>query len=101
MNELLLAIYDRFFKPDVPETLNQEIDTCHRQLIDTLTREERKILLQLIDDKDHIAEKLSIDSFIRGFQLAYQLSAEISIYEKNHSFTSDPIEPIPKGGDTT
>lgn len=101
MNELLLAIYDRFYKPDVLESLNQEIDTCHRQLIDTLTREERKILLQLIDDKDHIAEQLSIDSFIRGFQLAYQLSAEISAYVKTHPFTSDPIELISKGGDTT
>ncbi len=101
MNELLLAIYDRFYKPDVPEALNQEIDDCHRQLIDTLTREERKILLQLIDDKDHIAEQLSIDSFIRGFQLAYQLSTEISIYAKTHPVTVDPIEPIPKGGDTT
>lgn len=56
MNELLLAIYDRFFKPDVPEILNQEIDDCHRQLIDALSKEERKVLLRLIDDKDHAGE---------------------------------------------
>lgn len=99
MNELLLAIYDRFYKPDVLESLNQEIDTCHRRLIDTLTREERKILLQLIDGKDHIAERLSIDSFIRGFQLAYQLSTELGVYAKHHPIAAEPPDTLPNEGE--
>ena len=99
MKELLLAIYDRFYKPDVPESLNREIEDCHRQLIDALSKNDRKVLLRLIDDKDHIAEQLSIDSFIRGFPMAWQLATEIRIYERTHPIPADPLALRPKGGD--
>jgi len=99
MKELLLAIYDQFYKPAVPESLNQEIDACHHQLIDALSKEERKVLLRLIDAKDHAAELQSIDSFNRGFQLAWQLATELRIYEKVHPITADPLALPPKGGD--
>ena len=101
MNELLLAIYDQFYKPDVPETLNQEIDDCHRQLINTLSKEERRVLLRLIDDKDHTAEIQSIDSFNRGFQLAWQLSAELSVYAKYHPVAMEYLTPVLGGGEGT
>ena len=98
MNELLQAVYDRFYKPDVPEPLLQEIDVCHHQLIDVLSKEERKILLRLIDDKDHAAELQSIDSFKRGFQLAWQLSNELSVYASDHPIAEDQPVPLSGGG---
>ena len=82
MNELLKAVYDHFYKP-LPETeLKKEIEDCHQQLIDMLDKPERRLVLQIIDDKDQIAENRSIDSFIAGFRLAWQLSNELNMYEK-------------------
>ena len=82
MNELFKALYDNFYEP-LPETeLKKEIEDCHRQLIEALNKPERRLVLQIIDDKDQIAENRSIDSFIAGFRLAWQLSNELNMYEK-------------------
>ena len=82
MNELLKALYDNFYEP-LPETeLRKEIEDCHQQLIETLDKPERRLMLQIIDAKDQIAEDKSIDSFIAGFRLAWRLSNELNMYEK-------------------
>ena len=43
--------------------------------------------IQIIDAKDRIAEDTSIDSFISGFELAWQLSMELNNY-KNERLAS-------------
>ena len=84
MNELLKALYDNFYVP-LPETeLKKEIEDCHRQLIEALDKPERRLVLQIIDDKDQIAENRAIDSFIAGFRLAWQLANEIANYQKSN-----------------
>ena len=82
MNELLKMLYDTFYEP-LPETeLEQTIKESHRQLIDKLEKPERKLVLRIMDSQDQIAEDLSIDSFIAGFQLAWRLASELHIREK-------------------
>lgn len=81
MNELLKALYDNFYEP-LPETeLKREIEDCHQQLIEALDKPERRLVLQIIDDKDQIAENRAIDSFIAGFKLAWKLNEELQGYE--------------------
>ena len=58
MKELLKDLYDCFYTPP-----------------------ERRLVLRIIDAKDHIIEDTSIDSFISGFRLAWKLSAELNHYE--------------------
>lgn len=82
MNEQLKALYDCFYEPLPAERLKQEIEDCHQKLIEVLSRSERRLVLQIIDAKDQIAEERSIDSFIAGFRLAWRLSNELNIYEK-------------------
>ena len=85
MNELLKALHDNFYEP-LPETeLKKEIEACHQQLIEALDKPERRLVLQIIDDKDQIAENRSIDSFIAGFRLAWRLGHEVNIYENKLS----------------
>ena len=64
MNELLKALYGSFYKrPSTPQ-LKAEIERCHQELIEKLDKPERRLVLQIIDCKDQIAEDLSIDSFM-------------------------------------
>ena len=42
-------------------------------------------MLQIIDAKDRIAEDISIDSFVSGFELAWKLSIELNHYENERS----------------
>ena len=93
MNELLNALYDNFYEKLPATQLKVEIERCHQKLIEKLDKPERKLVLQIIDCKDQIAEDLSIDSFIAGFHLAMRLSQELNIYEKGHPLsTSDFVE---------
>ena len=81
MNDLIKALYDNFYEPLKNEERCQEIEDCHRQLIEALEKPERKLVLHIIDNKDAIADELSLDSFIAGFWLAWRLSAEVRNYE--------------------
>ena len=80
-NELLKELYDCFYMPPELPTQNQEVEECHQALIETLEKWERRLVLQIIDAKDRIVEDISIDSFISGFELAWQLSMELNNYE--------------------
>ena len=83
MNELLKALYDNFYMPLPENELKRAIEDCHQKLIEALDKPKRRLVLQIIDAKDQIAEDRSIDSFIAGFRLAWRLSNELSLYEKN------------------
>jgi len=93
MNELLKALYDSFYEKLPATQLKAEIEQCHQGLIVKLEKPERKLVLQIIDCKDQIAEDLSIDSFIAGFRLAWKLSQELNMYEQEHPVSmSDFVE---------
>ena len=78
MNDLLKALYDTFYKPPkMTETLS-EIKSIHQQLVEQLDKPARRLVLKLVDDEEKIADELSLDSFIAGLQMAWQLAAEVN-----------------------
>lgn len=82
---LLKELYDCFYVPPEFPTQKRKIDECHRALSEVLGKPERRLVLQIIDAKDRIAEDISIDSFISGFALAWKLSTELGYYENERS----------------
>ena len=80
-NKLLKDLYDCFYTPPALLSERQEVEECHQALIRALEKPERRLVLRIIDAKDHIIEDTSIDSFISGFRLAWKLSAELNHYE--------------------
>ena len=86
MDKLLQALYDCFYTPRPSEELTQLIEETHRELIERLSKDDRKRVLRIIDSKDKLIELQSIDSFIRGFQLAAQLAMELKCYEVDAPF---------------
>ena len=85
MNKLRKDLYDCFYTPPELPAQKQEIEECHQALIEALKKPERRLVLQIIDAKGRIVEDTSIDSFISGFELAWQLSMELNQYEKERS----------------
>ena len=77
MNELLKTLYWNLYIPYVNQESEQELDECHKQLIDVLGKPERKLVLRIIDGKDRLADEIGLDSFIFGFKLATQLAYEL------------------------
>ena len=81
MNMLLKGLYDCFYTPPKLSVERQEVEECHQALIKALEKPERRLVLRIIDAKDHIIEDTAIDSFISGFRLAWRLSEELNHYE--------------------
>lgn len=80
-NKLLKDLYDCFYTPPALSSEHQEVEECHQALIKVLEKPERRLVLRIIDAKDHIIEDTSIDSFISGFRLAWKLFTELNHYE--------------------
>ena len=83
MNETLKLLYDRFYIPLPMVESEQEVETCHRQLIERLDKPERKLVLQIIDAQNLMIEQRSVDSFICGFRLAWEMANELNHFETN------------------
>ena len=83
--KLLKDLYDCFYIPPELQAQKQEIEECHQALSKVLGKPERRMVLQIIDAKDRIAEDTSIDSFTAGFELAWKLSVELNHYENERS----------------
>ena len=81
MNELLKTLYWNLYTPYVNEESEQELDVCHKQLIEVLGKPERKLVLRSIDGKERLADEIGLDSFIFGFKLATQLAYELKKYD--------------------
>ena len=88
MNETLKSLYDRFYTPLPMVEYEQEVEACHHQLIEWLEKTERKLVLRIIDTQNHIIEERSLDSFLCGFKLAWELVNELNHYQENWHLSS-------------
>ena len=77
MNSILEALYHLLYTPSKNKELEQMVEENHQQLINALEKPERRLVLQIIDAKDQMAETASINSFAVGFELACQLCNEL------------------------
>jgi len=83
--KLLKDLYDCFYTPPELPAQKREIEECHQTLSEVLGKPERRLVLQIIDAKDRIAEDTSVDSFVSGFELAWKLSIEVNHYKNERS----------------
>ncbi|WP_345941538.1 DUF6809 family protein [Hydrogenoanaerobacterium saccharovorans] len=83
--KLLRALYDCFYtRPRFDEQEN-EVEECHKALIEALAKPERKLVLRIIDAQDYIKTETSLDSFIAGFELAWRLFNELHYDDEERS----------------
>ena len=93
MNETLRLLYDRFYIPLPMAESEQEVETCHRQLIERLDKPERKLVLRIIDAQNLMIEQRSVDSFICGFRLAWKMANELNYYMEERPVPEDDPGP--------
>ena len=81
MKTLLKDLYDCFYTPPELPAQKKEIEECHQALIEVLEKPERRLVLQIIDAQNLMIEQRSVDSFICGFRLAWELAYELNHFE--------------------
>lgn len=92
MNKTLRALYNRFYKRPELAALNESVAANHRLLIARLAGTERKLVLRIIDDEAAIVGALSLDAFLCGCRLAWQLSNELNNLDEERSVLADEAE---------
>ena len=92
-NKLLKELYDYFYvRPELDEQEN-EVEECHKALIAALEKPERNLVLRIIDAQNLMIEQRSVDSFICGFRLAWEMANELKRYLEERPEPEDDIGP--------
>ena len=74
MNNYMKTLMDQFYTPPI----DTETTRLHQALGEQLTKEQRKLLLRIIDEKNLYCENATLDSFIAGFRLAAGIARDLS-----------------------
>lgn len=80
-DKILKELYDCFYTEPDMSVQKQVVEENHKALVEILEKPQRRQVLNIIDAKDRVCEVMSIDSFIAGFELAWQISVELSQQE--------------------
>ena len=79
MQDYMKALKRQFDTPQVKNTkLKKEYEKAHTKLHRQLNRQERKLLLRLVDLQDALVYETSLNSFISGYRLACGIHQELS-----------------------
>ncbi len=81
MPKKLDDLYHEFFRPLELADLKSSIEDNHKILIDHLSKEDRKIVLRIIDALEMIGNYQTKSSFIQGFKLGFELTTELQTYD--------------------
>ena len=81
MPKKLDDLYHEFFRPLELADLKSSIEDNHKILIDHLSKEDRKIVLRIIDALEMICNYQTKASFIQGFKLGFELTTELQTYD--------------------
>ncbi len=73
------------------QELSDEVDRTHKELSSRLAKEDRKLLLRLIDMEDHLRGHATLHSFICGYRLACGIHRELA-EEPMYSFAKEEEE---------
>lgn len=65
-NKLLKDLYDSFYIPPEFSAQKLEIKECHQTLIEAMDKQERRLMLQIIDAKDYMIENISWECWATG-----------------------------------
>lgn len=80
MPKRLDDLYHSFYKAQEFKNLKSSVEENHKILIDRLSKDDKKIVLRIIDALEMIENYQSKNSFIQGFKLGFELTSELQNY---------------------
>ena len=79
MYDYMKALQRQFeTKPRSIQELSAEVDRTHKELSSRLAKEDRKLLLRLVDMEDHLRGHATLHSFTCGYRLACGIHRELT-----------------------
>ena len=92
MYDYMKALQRQFeTKPRSIQELADEISQAHKELSSRLTKEDRRLLLRLVDTEDNMRGVATLHSFVCGYRLACGIHKELA-EEPTYSFAKEEEE---------
>ena len=80
MRDYMTALQRRFhLTSEQSVKFKQEAETAYDTLHETLSREQQKLLLRLLDAEEHLRDEETLDAFFSGFRLADGIHRELGV----------------------
>ena len=80
MNDYMKALHRRFYQEPENAEEDQEMDQAEQALKAVLNREQRKLLLALVNAQSLWQERTSLESFAAGLRLGLGIAGELEPY---------------------
>ena len=80
MRDYTKALCHRFYREPAGTEEEREMDQAEQALKDTLDREQRKLLLSLVNAQSLWQERACLESFAAGLRLGLGLAGELEPY---------------------
>ena len=80
MNDYTRALHQRFYREPENTEEEQEMEQAEQALKSTLDREQRRLLLALVNAQSLWQERTSLESFAAGLRLGLGIAGELEPY---------------------
>lgn len=92
MYDYMKALQRQFeTKSELIQKLSDEVDRTHKELSSQLAKDDRKLLLRLVDMEDNLRGHATLHSFTCGYRLACGIQRELA-EEPMYSFAKEEEE---------
>jgi len=104
MRDYMTALQRRFhITSEQSVKVKREAETAYDTLHETLTREQQKLLLRLLDAEERLRDEEKLDAFFSGFKLAdgirHELGAPYSYEDEDEERAREQINGTTLQGD--
>ena len=90
MHDYMKALYHRFDSPaERKEKLEQQVNKTRKQLAGQLGKQQRRLLLRLVDLEAALRDEACLDSFMSGYRLAHGIHQELLADQPPYNFEDE------------
>ena len=90
MHDYMKALCYRFETPSKrAEELEREADRTHKQLAKQLGKQQRRLLLRLVDLEAALRDQSCLDSFMSGYRVAHGIYQELLADQPPYNFEDE------------
>ena len=93
MSNTLEQLYHEHYKPSRQAFFQNLIDESHKELIQNLTKADRKLVLRIIDSNDSISNAHNLEAFVCGLNLAMEILTELKQYQGDYISEISEVQP--------
>ena len=90
MHDYMKALYHRFDSPtERIELLEEQTDRIYKKLVKQLGKQQKRLLLQLVDLENALQDQACLNSFMSGYRLAHGIHQELLADQPPYNFEDE------------